>query len=1208
MKPFRVVDMLHKGEKLTVKGLNVVVEGEAGYVKTLAKLKRPSAKKLDMWNTAKNSSVQNEVRAIFLSSQKLHPGMHIAQTDIPMLEQAYKQFDASYNYKLAEKKAGSVQFASKEDLLAFIKETKDDMVFAELKAKPDIPMEELGAKYNVRPKYILGEHSTRVEDDIFALDTYAKEYSTRLRETNGIKADAPDVNLWEYPQHAKIVHDTTDVIGIDGHIVEGMAAIKQRQKEYLGAIDRIAAGVLPKGMHESLPDITESLVQGSNSFGSGARFVSSAGGNYGGLASVMQLIGNLVNKAIGLEKTRVRETFEATLGKLVENPEAAIEFSTHQALLRSIPMNYGLNKAGDAFIPTVIKRYEEALAAGKKVKPPKLAVEDAPLSIPIKHQEARNLAKMHIEVNGLNRSKQVEMRTVQGMEHKVDTDVFYPIPVDSKAYPFFATVTDDAITGTGHTSTIYAKDEKMLQEMILKLENKPGLTVRTKKEAEDYWTAVGQFDYDKTLHDNYMDAALKREGVSSPYYIPTDPQKIAEEFLNWHSQRAAGMVREGVSLKYEKAFTELRTMGDAYTNVATSKLGSLSGLKHAEAVVENPFMDYVRTALSIKNYADYPFWTSANRAIDAKLTQMYSDITKNLNNSKSNADLDKINETLTQAGWKGAGYDAEMELLANHTAPRGVLSSFIQKSNALLATVILRLDALNAVNNTVGSYVLLGSEAKAVTRAIEAGNKEAVGELASLSKISLPGTDQLVKSPTKMIAKAIRAFSRNSDEMKFFKDNGFVSTITDQYNWTLDQLTLAGRETAGELESKLTKTRKFLVNAANKGEELTGNRVAEEFNRFTAAHVMKQMTDVAVKHNLMDSKTALAYINTFVNRTQGNYLASQRPMMFQGPVGQAIGLFQTYQFNLMQQLLRHVGEGPKKDYMTLLGLQGTIYGMNGMPAFNAINTHVIGTASGNKEHKDAYDLVYGGVGKNAGDWLMYGMASNILLHPDLKVNLYVRGDINPRHVTIVPTNPADVPIYGAYSKFIGNIWDTAKKLRAGGDVSSVLLQGIEHNGVSRPLAGLAQTLQAIDNPSHAVYSTSNRGNVIAANDFLSLVNMGRLVGGKPLGEAIAIDAAFRYRTYAAADQKRRQVLGSAVKSSMIAGRVPTQEQIDGFAEAYVKTGGKQTEYNKWMLKQYSDANTSQVNALQDANGSKFNQSMQTLMGGYELRDFSEGIK
>ena len=73
------------------------------------------------------------------------------------------------------------------------------------------------------------------------------------------------------------------------------------------------------------------------------------------------------------------------------------------------------------------------------------------------------------------------------------------------------------------------------------------------------------------------------------------------------------------------------------------------------------------------------------------------------------------------------------------------------------------------------------------------------------------------------------------------------------------------------------------------------------------------------------------------------------------------------------------------------------------------------------------------------------------------------------------------------SEGTGNIFS------AGGDVAATLLQGLEHNGLSRPLAGLAQSLQGLDNPLGASYSTSKKGNVIASNDLLSLANLGRMV-------------------------------------------------------------------------------------------------------------------
>ena len=66
-------------------------------------------------------------------------------------------------------------------------------------------------------------------------------------------------------------------------------------------------------------------------------------------------------------------------------------------------------------------------------------------------------------------------------------------------------------------------------------------------------------------------------------------------------------------------------------------------------------------------------------------------------------------------------------------------------------------------------------------------------------------------------------------------------------------------------------------------------------------------------------------IGTFVNRVHGNYIASQRPIAFQGPVGQAMSLFQTYQFNMLQQLFRYVENGEAKTLAILAGLQTTIF-------------------------------------------------------------------------------------------------------------------------------------------------------------------------------------------------------------------------------------------------------------------------------------------
>ena len=114
-----------------------------------------------------------------------------------------------------------------------------------------------------------------------------------------------------------------------------------------------------------------------------------------------------------------------------------------------------------------------------------------------------------------------------------------------------------------------------------------------------------------------------------------------------------------------------------------------------------------------------------------------------------------------------------------------------------------------------------------------------------------------------------------------------------------------------------------------------------------------------------------------------------------------------------------------------------------------------------------------------------------------------------------------------------------------------------------------------------------------------------MVGGKPLGEAVAIDASYRFKAYALSDSRKKAKLGEAIKSTMIAGQNPSREQIEDFAESYVRLGGKQKEFNKWMLQLYKTTNTSQANELRQNLDSPFSKNMQLIMGGAELRDFSQ---
>jgi hypothetical protein len=427
-----------------------------------------------------------------------------------------------------------------------------------------------------------------------------------------------------------------------------------------------------------------------------------------------------------------------------------------------------------------------------------------------------------------------------------------------------------------------------------------------------------------------------------------------------------------------------------------------------------------------------------------------------------------------------------------------------------------------------------------------------------------------------------------------FKAQGFDRTIGDRFASMANDFTLEGTEGVKDLDSRLSAGYAKAKELVALGQKWSGNDFAEFRNRFNSWHIMsEQMAAPLIAGGHMSIPESIVATNTFMNRVEGNLIASQRPGLFQGPMGQAIGLFQSYQFNMMQQLFRYVGEGTNKDLAMLLGLQGTFFGLQGEPGFKLINDHIIGTMSSNPQHRDLYDATRGIAGKTGAEWLLYGTASNIT-----QTNLYSRGDINPRQLTVIPTSLSEVPFVGGMSKVFSSLFEAGSKLANGGAVVESIRQGIEHNGISRPLAGLAQVSRALDNKG-TVFSTSSQGSIQGSNDLMALASLSRLAGGRPLDEAIQNDTMFSIHAYEAGDRSKKQQLAETVKSTVIGlDAHPDENSVNHFAAKYAELGGKQMGFNKYMMEQYTQANTPQAQLLAQKLKNPLSYKIQSTMLGY----------
>lgn len=1161
----------------------------------------------------KGAKAHEEAEARYIWAAKGHgtlkeipDGAVIDLHDIPVLTRAYQE--GKWNIQVVSGEGPTLtvrSITSLEDLYKTLKQSKDEVLehftrsFLTKTGKPKkeglIPREAASVAIakiaDVRKNYLEGMPSGVEIDDLFATASAQRKYLKQLQE-RGLSLSTPEASthISFLPKFGKVVYEpVNDIAATNGNVLDAIAHYTEMEKIFVEDAQRASAKVLGKWAAQ-LPKIPKDKLVTATRNDPSAGLFSNDSASYGTVSSAMSFIGSLTRAMKQEFRKNTSDALASSLTKLGGKQEAAFEFESLNQKVTRTGKQFYLQEAPDGTMVLV----DKALMS-KEGEILWDAAEEGVNAFNIVHQETVDLIRAHIGQTGRRTQNFRDIHAAQGKQDVKDPNVYRPIRPDLKQYPHFAFVTDPRVTGQGHMTMIHAASEKELAALVEKVPAE--YKVIYKRDTEEYYKARNEYEYQRTLNENYIDSNLASKGIFSNFFPKSDPQKIIDDVLQQHYRESDTLVYEAVRLNYEPEFGLLEDLGRQYSLVETSKFASRAD--KIEAQSKNPYFNQIKTALDISKVNEHPLIFNANKLLDGAFSRAVASIRDTFSSIKSPQELDKINTLLDEYGMKPAYYDSALQALANHTAPRGDLTRFVRGANAILSRFTLGLDPLNALNNAIGSNILRGTELGLITRAIREGNQAVAGDLSALAKIKLPGVDAEVLSAPKLISQAIRNFFNDPDKLILnkYKDMQLIKDRAEQLRLLVDDFTLRGTETVSELNARLAKgfarAKELSSETLDRAERLTGNTLAEEFNRFISANVMDEITSIAIKHGLMDDATARTYINTFVNRVEGNIVASQRPMIFQGPIGQAISLFQSYQFNLIQQLLRYSAEGKAKDLAMLAGLQSTLYGYQSLPGFQAINVHLIGQLSGNTEHRDLYDATYGIVGRTAGDFLLYGIPSKLL-----DTNIYSRGDINPRHLTILPTSLQETPIVAGWGKFFGNMYEVSKKIAGDANVWETFLQGVEHNGISRPLAGMAQTLQAFG-PQGQAYSTSSKGTILYQNDLMSLATLTRLAGGRPIDEAIINDAMFRVKSYEAANRSSKAALAERVKSTLIQGNEPTEEQINEFSAAYAKVGGKQKDFNKWMMELYKSSNTPQSEKLAQSLNNPFAYKMQLLMGGEE---------
>jgi uncharacterized membrane protein YjjB (DUF3815 family) len=988
-------------------------------------------------------------------------------------------------------------------------------------------------------------------------------------------------------------YDTKSMDNAAAKFPDAITAYYERVKEAQTRLTDVADAQLGLKHANLLPDIRESLTAAATSQTAGATYLGASNANYfDRLKSAFQYIGQQTGLIKNERRTAALTELQNPMVRVLQNPEASAEIAAALQAGRRPPVDPETGKliSWSLFRDPVSGDYK-MVDLGSFLQYKETGKMEFKKVVPLTQDAGDFLNTFHSlhekRVDAYN-----ALYAAHGMARNYPPERLHFPPVDTQRVPFFAFVrqSDGTIFGSSDVAMITARDAGELQKKAAQVEAM-GLHVQYKDNTEAYFKAKREYDHAMTMNSPAIDSALRSKGMLGDFMPNFTPEAVMEDFVQYTQRSEGKLASDLIEAKYAQTFTELKDLSNRYTAGQTSKFEGLSRL--LQKSVTDPFGDTIKLALNISKRSEFTLWHEANEFVDALGVRAFRGAEQAfLDAREGKINFEDANAHLAKFGLSAPFRDEDAFIAAKAGQDRNLLKTAIHKANSIIAAGMLRLDFANSLLNMISTPITLGMEVSSIRNSLRK-DPELFAKFNSQLQEVVPDTALVIPSTTRLIANAIAALAKGNSHNEFMQRFRAIGAVKGQaaiFHDMIDELSLTPKLIPSEYAAKVDKW-------VEKGATWTGNNMAEDSTRFVTSHVMMQITDPLVAKGAMTIQEQNAYISIFTNRVQGNYIASQRPMIFQGTIGAAIGLFQTYQFNMFQQLLRHIENRDMKTIAIAGALQGTLFGANGLPFFQAINTHIIGSASINAGHKDAYSYATQAIGKQYGDWLMYGTASAFPLFSEQAPALWTRGDLNPRGTFVIPTSPLDVPAIGASLKVVNAVLGMAQQVSKGSNMKDALLFGLEHNGVNRPLAGLAQVLSG--------NVTTSKGNLIAASgDWLSIATASRLLGAKPMDESIALNTMYRSSAYQAMDKERLDALGTVVKQKSRNGEPITQEDWIDFQGQYAASGGRIQGFGAAMRRWDKAAKTSLVDEMMKHSQTAAGQRLNEAMGGDPLRDYA----
>lgn len=631
------------------------------------------------------------------------------------------------------------------------------------------------------------------------------------------------------------------------------------------------------------------------------------------------------------------------------------------------------------------------------------------------------------------------------------------------------------------------------------------------------------------------DASSLHGGSSALAVVPTG-KNIFSELMNGYEHYIHKSVAQNLELHYSDIMQQVdRLSANAQVLTKGQPVGDLQKALH---VPTDAGLTVKNTLLGRNNLREYVGWQDAQNGIKT-ITEMGLQAISKVMEPVINASASMFGKGKTLS-------DREYEALMKDLADKGIPNPF-QGMDDAVARQRFHVEKISQAPNMTARMVAVSNNfaATALLKVMELGQP-------IVNALSLPIlTSAAVQRPmsAEFMGARLQGNGQFSTLASMYDGAKFLFNPEYQTKWRkMGQDLGITTPVLSEVGEFMQMSRSFNPGVMQKAENLMNSRTVEMLSK-PAIWSEQAVREMSFATGIQLAKRAypglgdagiMTFARNFVDTAVGNYNPAQRPAVFQGTIGTAMGLFQTYMVTLGQQIYRGF---ELRDYKALMKMglaQSSVFGVKSLPGFNQVSEQI-----GEHFSEDHYDFttgMYKAVPPGVADIILYGMPSN------LGPAVYTRGDIQPRIPNIIGgvQNLAAVQILGqAYdaAKVLGK---TTEEIGDEG-ATQAFMEALSVQSISRPVARISELVTG--------HSVTRKGNQIAGPEEVWSTQgiMARVFATRGLREAKAREAQYANSMYNAIDVEERNSATHKLKAHIRSGTL-TPEIAERLQEKYMRTG------------------------------------------------------